>query len=414
MRGHHKRVCNICDKAFERNNYYFGKLMKVQDFEIEQSYFNKKRWLINRMILGWGVVCGLDVKQKNENEVIIEPGLAIDYCGREIRVCDTQLVSLAPQEDECNYEEKVEQTNGSEQYAICLKFKECKTESFPAFHSACDQKEKCQFNRIRDWFEIKVIPFSEQNKKSFCLKRDDCEDQKSLHQCICDWLCECPECCEPECVVLATVTLDNSHNIQEIDECSNRKLVYNNPLLYDLISCYHGDLPHVCQINWVHGKKYIWNDFQDEVVANGLKVTFNKPMNRDTVNKHTFLVAAITVEENTGYRLFRYIPADDIIVNNEVTEATFIFVQDSGGDEKGEGDEHSGSVSGLAEGAEIEIILRGSSIFSEDGKALDGSFRGNLPDSEEGDLPSGTGTQGSDFVSWFSVERKNDNNETYQ
>jgi hypothetical protein len=96
-------------------------------------------------------------------------------------------------------------------------------------------------------------------------------------------------------------------------------------------------------------------------------------------------------------------------------------VQDSGGDEEGESDKHPGSVSGLAEGAEIEIILRGSSIFSEDGKALDGSFRGNLPNSEEGDLPyteeadlpSGTGTQGSDFVSWFSVNPRKEYNKTY-
>ena len=75
---------------FERNNYYHGKFMTVRDFFAEQCYFNQKRWLINRMVNGWGVVCGLDVKKHPSDEmcVMVTPGLAIDCLGREILVCD--------------------------------------------------------------------------------------------------------------------------------------------------------------------------------------------------------------------------------------------------------------------------------------------------------------------------------------
>ena len=419
MSEDHKKRCNFCDKAFERNNYYFGKLMKARDFKTEQSYFNEKRWLINRMIHGWGVVWGLDIEHTNNpNEVRIKPGLAIDCCGREILVCKPQTISLIPEAEECSNEMNAYQTNKREPYAICLRYKECKTEHFPIMYSVCDQKEKCQYNHIRDWFEIKIVPFSPPpGGKHFCPRRYGCKDNNethyhctSLHQCICDLLCKCdlPECPENSCIILATYTLGSNYEIEninqypdkeigeEFDKYSARRLIYSNPLLYDLISCYHGDLPRVCNTNWEHNKLVEWKDLHD-LVTKGLRVTFNKPMNSDTINTHTFQVAAIAVEERTGYRLFRYIPADNVVVNKDATEATFIFEKHWIEDEVWDKSDYAPH-SGLADGAEFEITLRGSSIFSEDGRALDGCFKG--------DLPSGTGTQGSDFVSWFSVEAR--------
>ncbi|HYN44637.1 MAG TPA: hypothetical protein VER35_01430 [Candidatus Limnocylindrales bacterium] len=401
-----KKNCGICEIP-KRNNYYIGKLMTVRDFNAEQDYFNEKRWLINRMVHGWGVVCGLDIEpiEGEADKVTVKPGLAIDCCGREILVCKPQEVSLKPEEKECHKENNAQQ-NDNNTYAICLKFKECRTEPVPFPSSACDQKERGEFNYIRDWFEIKVIPLPDQkDREHFCPKIKYCpktneNEKKSLHEHVCDWLLNCPsECKDHTCVILATVILNEKSKIQgNIDKCSHRKVVYNNSLLYDLIRCYHGDLPQVCHISWEdkHYKEEIsWEDF-DELVDKGLKVTFNKLMNHDTINIHTFLVAVITVDEATGYRLLRYIPAEEIKREevNGVTEATFVFEKGWKGDEVKKETKHSA----IARGAEFEIILRGSSIFSRDEKAekaLDGSFMGKLP--------SGTGTQGSDFVSWFSV-----------
>jgi hypothetical protein len=434
MSEDHEKHRNLCDKIFERNNFYFGKLMKAQDFITEQSYFNEKRWLINRMIHGWGVVCGLDVEQtSNPNEVKIKPGLAIDCCGREILVCKSQTISLLPEAAECNSEMNTHQTNKHELYAICLKYKECKTEHFPVMYSACDQKEKCQYNRIRDWFEIEIVPFSKPDwEKHFCPKRYGCwtDDEEShdhcmsLHQCICDHLCShdfCkhnfPECHDRSCIILATYTLDNNSGIgninqytdrkmdEEFDKYSHRRLVYNNPLLYDLISCYHGDLPRVCDISWEHDKKsYEWDYFRDAVVPNGLKVTFNKPMNPAMLNQHTFRVVAITIEDKTGYRLHQYVPGKikpflEESSDSDVKVFTFEFDPRWVNDEVGTNDvPTSAGYSAIAHGAKFEITLRGCSIFSKDGKALDGCFMG--------DLPSGTGTQGADFFSWFSVHKR--------
>ena len=44
-----------------RNNYFYGKRMDVQHFRMEQDYGKLKQWLLNRLTLGKGVLCGLKV-----------------------------------------------------------------------------------------------------------------------------------------------------------------------------------------------------------------------------------------------------------------------------------------------------------------------------------------------------------------
>ena len=69
---------------FERNRYFYGKLLSVEDFETEQKYFNDKRRTINRFLFGSGVVCGLNVVEVDDESISVERGLALDFAGREI------------------------------------------------------------------------------------------------------------------------------------------------------------------------------------------------------------------------------------------------------------------------------------------------------------------------------------------
>ena len=69
---------------FERNRYFYGKLLTVRDFEVEQRYHCTKRELLNRLVHGAGVVCGLGVTASDESTLMIESGMALDYQGREI------------------------------------------------------------------------------------------------------------------------------------------------------------------------------------------------------------------------------------------------------------------------------------------------------------------------------------------
>ena len=425
-----KRRCEICDiPCFERNNYFYGKRMTARDFQDEQCYFNEKRWLINRTVHGWGVVCGLDViPTEDNNKVEVTPGLAIDCCGREILVCgdeEDRYVPLNPEEHECDQQQiKEEQQNGDQHIAICLEYDECKREVVNLPSIVCDETEKHEFNRIRDSWKITPIRIPQEfQDEPFCQRTKE-EKEQSLHRYLCEKIKEsCHHCPECPCIILAVVIVDKNGEVKDIDTCNLRKLVYSNQLLFDQISCYHGDLPRVTGIEWsdtstahqtgvqiseqikrtaekpvsstaIHEQDIQWDDF---VQKNGLKVTFNRIMDHGSINKHTFLIAIITIEHSTRYRLLKYIPSQEIEFTNNIeegtTSATFKFEKTWMEDELE--DEKRSAITQSSEGTDFEIILRGSSIFSDEGKALDGSF--------SGEFPSGNGTQGTDFVSWFHV-----------
>lgn len=105
---------------FERNHYFYGKLLSVDDFELEQRYMNDKRRMINRFIHGSGIVAGLYVVGIDEQTISIESGFALDSLGREI-VVDVPVIkklSLIEGFDACIESEQLK-------YAyLCLKYNE--------------------------------------------------------------------------------------------------------------------------------------------------------------------------------------------------------------------------------------------------------------------------------------------------
>src|SRR5690349_16518002 len=75
--------------ATERNRYFTGKYMAKRDFADEQAYFLSRHRLHNRLLHGWGVICGLRVIRHPRDEcrdrwIVIRSGIALDCCGREL------------------------------------------------------------------------------------------------------------------------------------------------------------------------------------------------------------------------------------------------------------------------------------------------------------------------------------------
>jgi hypothetical protein len=88
-------ACDI--PPFCRNNYFTGKLLTERDLTAEQRYLTDKLRLHHLALHGWGVICGLKVRSHPhcpELKVVVEPGLAIDPCGRFIRVLKPMDVDL--------------------------------------------------------------------------------------------------------------------------------------------------------------------------------------------------------------------------------------------------------------------------------------------------------------------------------
>ncbi|HEX8241780.1 MAG TPA: hypothetical protein VF574_18745 [Allosphingosinicella sp.] len=90
--GSENKPTKVADKdaagTARRNRYFSGKLLTVADYALEQRYHIERRWLINRMLHGWGVVSGLEVGPRAEGGWRISAGMALDRAGRELVVLE--------------------------------------------------------------------------------------------------------------------------------------------------------------------------------------------------------------------------------------------------------------------------------------------------------------------------------------
>ena len=451
MKPHTDSKCGVCATAqFERNNYFYGKQFTVRDLQQEQSYFNDKRYLINRMVLGWGVVCGLDVYwDSSKRRIVVKPGMALDCCGHEIVVCEDQYLSLNDNDDDCCFEQDQKRVG---KFVLCLEYNDCLSEPVDLPPAGCDEKGKTEYNRIRDTFRLRLKNWDDACPKeppdgvscSSDYKHDtdgqsdraDCQTP-SLHHYLCDKLKHCCECDGCDCVIIATITIEagepqkgneskdkgnyagqsqkgydakkqNNYGEQttgykdpDVDSCTNRKLVYNNSLLYDLIYCNHGDLPHIVDFSWRKGvypsRKVAFGDFV-KLIKDGLKVYFDKEMTPESLNPHTFLVCYLYRESGTFTYIRKQISVDRIDTgwDGDCFTATLVVRPEWIDKELDADDSELLADLRYEPGVTVEITLRGSRIWSTAGKGLDGDY---LADK----LPTGNGTQGGDFIDWFSV-----------
>lgn len=132
--------------SFERNNYFYGKLLTSRDFEDEQNYMNNKRRLINRVLHGAGIVYGLDVVAVDESSVVIQSGLALDSSGREIVVPSTQVVKLST----------IRGYSDLKTSSVCLgiAYAEEKTEPVYAVMNKDADAQERQYNHLKEGYEL--------------------------------------------------------------------------------------------------------------------------------------------------------------------------------------------------------------------------------------------------------------------
>ena len=134
---------------FERNKYFYGKLLTVDDFEIEQRYMNDKRRVLNRFLYGTGVVCGLNVVPIDDMTISVEPGLALDFSGREI-VVDVPAVKKLSMID--GFDSFIKGDNEKKYLYLCMDYKE--TEREPV-HNVTGESS-VEYNRYQEGYELSV------------------------------------------------------------------------------------------------------------------------------------------------------------------------------------------------------------------------------------------------------------------
>jgi hypothetical protein len=227
--------------APERNHFFYGMLMGEAQFKKDVRYFNLKRSLINRFVLGAGVACGLKVELDTTvpGSLRVTRGAAIDWWGREIIVNEPKsFVPHAVTDDQGN--PTGETLEDGKDVNICLAYAEAKTDLVPVLVADCDTPGNCAPSTVREGFRVLVRPAT-----GGAAEPPACGDPFSqepwgtplpaaLHNLIVERLSQgCPTPPDDPCVVLARVTLGKGNGIS----FAGRQVIYNNALLYELILC---------------------------------------------------------------------------------------------------------------------------------------------------------------------------------
>lgn len=168
------------DRAIDRNRYFTGKVMTVDDFQAEQDYFLDRSRAHNRLH-GFGTVCGLAVMPTNppSGAVVVEPGVALDCCGREIIVTDPVVVDVA----------ELAKSTHAERVFVTVRYNEEKTGLVPVIVD--DGEETAEPGRLREVPRFEVVAAQRRGVTS--------EDEHG-------GVAPCPECVEPA-VTLARIGL---------------------------------------------------------------------------------------------------------------------------------------------------------------------------------------------------------------
>lgn len=365
--------------ALERIRYFTGRHMTARDFSDGDAYHRSMRHLHNRVLHGWGIACGLEVRlhARPECGVVIRCGMAVDCCGREV-VIPKAVAQRIPWD-------LLAKAGDGHVLLLCLEYAEMQTEKVPVLYStqAC-AGAAYEEGRIREsyrlhWHVVKedaLDGYGWQGAKG-CPPPDDadggCADEPAAPcsdngtDCCLD-----PACPPHHCVALAVVR--GADAAPAVDAAGRRSIEQGRE-----------HMTHICWISWPHGGLLKLSELQS------LKVRFDRALSLPSgsvepgphgINERTFVVQYGQQREDLDFVLYAKPPrllADKRTAEFEVLQPEL--------------EQYAGKV--------IHVTLRCDFIVDCQGQPVDG-------DHLSGRLPTGNGVPGGLFESWFRVVHDHD------
>ena len=456
--------CGVCaHPEFARVQYHDGDMLTARDLCDEQSYQNEKRWLLNRMITGCGVVCGLDIRHTKKGCFEITEGLALDCHGHEILVCGDVDPWQLTTWDIDGYDRKKPWLKGRE-YEVCLRY-DAKPHDCGNADDKCGGKKKAKSaDRLVDGWRITLRELKPRKdtpkhcRDPLCpltamRARGACGE--TIQKYLCDELRKpCCPCAAGCCVVLGTVVVvpwewgskktrppkqalkqrkgkgnrprrpgpyEGALRVLKVRPCKGRQIVYTNQVLRDLVHSYHGDLPRICKINkeWAEWHNQSWVPYKADgeqsneppdampwktlrkCLRRGFSIYFDRPMNWKTIHRMSFQVAVYSIDGETAQWNREYIPYGWITYDKRKRSATFRVLDPD-------------TYGAYEETDWWHDVIDGKSNCAVQGGWIEITVRGSMIrdrngqalDGEPLGFPTGNGTQGGDFVSVFPFKKR--------
>lgn len=228
-----------CDRIIaERPRYYARQLITPDDMTLEQDYFRDKLRRHNRLLHGWGVVCGAQVclvpkaERKSVNDfepwqVLVKPGYSLGPYGDEIYIDCPRTVDLRTSgvtgitgepcvEAPDPWCSEVLEPREAGDFYVAVRYKEILTRPVRVQPIGCGCDDtRCEYSRWRDGYEIGIL--------TRC--PDSHATPPKVEDLIKGPIPPCPPCPEEPWVVLAKVKLEADGKITKIDNCICRRMV---------------------------------------------------------------------------------------------------------------------------------------------------------------------------------------------
>ncbi len=259
----------------ERNHYYYGKLLDAYHLELEQRYGNQKRWLLNRLSLGSGVLCGLGVQLSADgSRARVGSGVAIDAVGREIIVpVDSPPIDIRQPTDACGRPDGGPIRVG-EEVTLSICYVECDAEPAPALIDPCGDAPACEHGLVRERYRLSITRGRPRDPSS--ITAEQCNrifsqppDDTSRRVVVCQTL---GGACDPDqeaCVPLAVLRFDDNGRATML-QCEARRMLYSNAVLLDLILCLAHRVDECCGAITVRALLVVSGDNQSTTVNSNL------------------------------------------------------------------------------------------------------------------------------------------------
>jgi hypothetical protein len=367
--------------ALERNLFFTGKLMTARAFRDETAYLRSRIHLHNRLFVGTGVACGLDLVEHELPEcrsrwVVVRSGLAIDCCGREVVLCEDTRLQIAD-------DSPTEASEEPRSFVVCIRYREREIECVPVLDDSCAcTNPGLHASRVREVGELQIVPLDEtypegcwpQSTHAGCRGCDDPEELKA--GCL-DADCSCGGC-----VPIGVVVVRPCEPIEISDERPPGPPRAG------------ATLTHVTQYSWTHGGELELGKLATTHDGE-LRITFDRK-----------LAPAESAESGTGINLATF------VVQYAQSQADLEYLEPAEGyprlDETGctaifrlpeERLRRKGGRYGrdsLTPGTRVLVTLRCDFLLDCQGQPVDGNHLG-------GRVPTGDGVPGGTFESWFTL-----------
>jgi hypothetical protein len=204
----------------ERTRYFTRQLLDDDDLTEEQLYFREKARRHNRMLHGWGIVCGLCVRPSAAGrELIVEPGYALDPYDDEIVVEDEVTLDLCSEDDDGNVvspcpqpgdhkRERVRRERPGRSLYLAIRYAECLTR-------LVNVGESVEYSRIRESFAVRILTELPTSYRQQPLPGEP-------------YSYPCPESLADPWVILAEVVLDSSLKVSKVDCRTHQRHVHES------------------------------------------------------------------------------------------------------------------------------------------------------------------------------------------